>query len=141
MGNSLGAAQSALISRGKFLNTNIGFLDAAKAFKVSSIATAKFPTAASIDKCSFCCDSWNNVKPVFEYLAALLIKLSKRSFFSDSKYFGLLLEKEIDRVEQKLCPERFTAKAPVEVVEEERAKGEKYKEMYNVVIQSIENLK
>jgi len=51
------------------------------------------------------------------------------------------LAKEIDRVEKKLCNERFTAKAPVEVVEEERAKGEKYKEMYNVVIQSIENLK
>ncbi len=51
------------------------------------------------------------------------------------------LEKEIDRVEKKLCNERFTAKAPVEVVEEEKAKGEKYKEMYKVVIQSIENLK
>jgi valyl-tRNA synthetase len=51
------------------------------------------------------------------------------------------LEKEIDRVEKKLCNEKFTAKAPLEVVEEEKAKGEKYKEMYNSVIQSIENLK
>ncbi len=51
------------------------------------------------------------------------------------------LEKEIDRVEKKLCNERFTAKAPLEVVEEEKAKGEKYKEMYNSVLQSIENLK
>jgi len=51
------------------------------------------------------------------------------------------LKKEIDRVEKKLCNERFTAKAPAEVVEEEKAKGEKYKEMYNTVIQSIENLK
>ncbi|MBU3146478.1 valine--tRNA ligase [Clostridium sp. CF012] len=51
------------------------------------------------------------------------------------------LAKEIDRVEKKLCNERFTAKAPVEVVEEERAKGDKYKEMYKAVIQSIENLK
>ncbi|GCD12947.1 valine--tRNA ligase [Clostridium tagluense] len=51
------------------------------------------------------------------------------------------LEKEIDRVEKKLCNEKFTAKAPVEVVEEEKAKGEKYKEMYNSVIKSIENLK
>ena len=51
------------------------------------------------------------------------------------------LEKEIDRVEKKLCNEKFTAKAPVEVVEEEKAKGEKYKEMYNSVLQSIENLK
>ncbi|NNU75597.1 valine--tRNA ligase [Clostridium estertheticum] len=51
------------------------------------------------------------------------------------------LKKEIDRVEKKLCNERFTAKAPVEVVEEEKAKGEKYREMYNSVILSIENLK
>ena len=51
------------------------------------------------------------------------------------------LEKEIDRVEKKLCNEKFTAKAPVEVVCEEKAKGEKYKEMYNSVIQSIKNLK
>ncbi|HEY8805925.1 MAG TPA: valine--tRNA ligase [Clostridium sp.] len=51
------------------------------------------------------------------------------------------LRKEIDRVEKKLCNEKFTAKAPVEVVDEEKAKGEKYKEMYNTVIQSIENLK
>ncbi|WP_298844127.1 valine--tRNA ligase [uncultured Clostridium sp.] len=51
------------------------------------------------------------------------------------------LKKEIDRVEKKLCNERFTAKAPVEVVDEEKAKGEKYKEMYNAVILSIENLK
>ncbi|MBU3156082.1 valine--tRNA ligase [Clostridium estertheticum] len=51
------------------------------------------------------------------------------------------LKKEIDRVEKKLCNERFTAKAPAEVVEEEKAKGEKYKEMYNSVILSIENLK
>lgn len=51
------------------------------------------------------------------------------------------LKKEIDRVEKKLCNERFTAKAPVEVVDEEKAKGEKYKEMYDLVIKSIENLK
>ena len=51
------------------------------------------------------------------------------------------LGKEIDRVEKKLCNERFTAKAPASVVDEERAKGEKYKEMYKVVVQSIENLK
>lgn len=51
------------------------------------------------------------------------------------------LRKEIDRVEKKLCNEKFTAKAPIEVVEEEKAKGEKYKEMYNSVIKSIENLK
>jgi len=51
------------------------------------------------------------------------------------------LKKEIDRVEKKLCNEKFTDKAPASVVDEERAKGEKYKEMYKVVVQSIENLK
>ncbi|MBU3181486.1 valine--tRNA ligase [Clostridium psychrophilum] len=50
------------------------------------------------------------------------------------------LKKEIDRVEKKLCNEKFTSKAPVDVVDEEKAKGEKYKEMYKAVIQSIENL-
>ncbi|WP_461205536.1 valine--tRNA ligase [Clostridium sp. DL1XJH146] len=51
------------------------------------------------------------------------------------------LEKEIDRVEKKLANERFISKAPEAVVNEEKAKGEKYKEMYNAVLQSIENLK
>jgi valyl-tRNA synthetase len=51
------------------------------------------------------------------------------------------LEKEIARVEGKLNNEKFTAKAPQEVVDEEKAKGEKYKEMYKSVLESIENLK
>jgi valyl-tRNA synthetase len=44
---------------------------------------------------------------------------------------------EIDRVEKKLSNERFTSKAPKEVVEEERVKGEKYKEMLKAVEQRI----
>ncbi|MCT8977320.1 valine--tRNA ligase [Clostridium sp. CX1] len=51
------------------------------------------------------------------------------------------LEKEIDRVEKKLANERFVAKAPKEVVEEEKAKGEKYKEMLQAVIVRLESLK
>lgn len=51
------------------------------------------------------------------------------------------LESEIDRVEKKLSNERFVSKAPAEVVEEEKAKGGKYKEMYKAVLESIENLK
>lgn len=51
------------------------------------------------------------------------------------------LESEIDRVEKKLSNERFVSKAPAEVVEEEKSKGEKYKEMYKAVLESIENLK
>lgn len=47
---------------------------------------------------------------------------------------------EMDRVEKKLANERFVSKAPASVVEEEKAKGEKYKEMYNSVIESIAKL-
>jgi valyl-tRNA synthetase len=50
------------------------------------------------------------------------------------------LEAEIDRVEKKLTNERFVSKAPAEVVEEEKAKGEKYKEMLKAVMQRIESL-
>ncbi|MFU0825729.1 valine--tRNA ligase [Clostridium sp.] len=51
------------------------------------------------------------------------------------------LEKEIDRVEKKLANEKFVSKAPEAVVNEEKEKGKKYKEMYEAVIKRIENLK
>jgi len=51
------------------------------------------------------------------------------------------LEKEIERVESKLKNEKFVAKAPKEVVEEERLKGEKYKEMLEAVILRLEAFK
>ncbi|MGL4742569.1 MAG: valine--tRNA ligase [Sarcina sp.] len=50
------------------------------------------------------------------------------------------LEGEILRVEKKLSNERFVSKAPEEVVEEERAKGEKYKEMLKAVLERLEAL-
>ncbi len=50
------------------------------------------------------------------------------------------LQGEIERVEKKLANERFVSKAPAEVVEEEKTKGEKYREMYNSVLESIEKL-
>lgn len=50
------------------------------------------------------------------------------------------LEGEIDRVNKKLSNERFTAKAPLDVVEAEKAKGEKYKEMLDAVLTRIESL-
>ncbi|MDP4144301.1 MAG: valine--tRNA ligase [Bacillota bacterium] len=50
------------------------------------------------------------------------------------------LEKEIDRVEKKLSNQGFIAKAPAQVVEEEKAKGEKYKEMLQSVVERIESL-
>jgi len=51
------------------------------------------------------------------------------------------LEAEIKRVEGKLSNESFVAKAPQKVVDEERAKGEKYKAMLEKVLESLENLK
>lgn len=51
------------------------------------------------------------------------------------------LEGEIKRVEGKLNNERFLSKAPEAVVNEEKAKGEKYKEMLEAVLERIEALK
>ena len=51
------------------------------------------------------------------------------------------LEKEIDRVEKKLSNERFVSKAPEVVVNEEKAKGNKYKEMLEAVVSRIDALK
>ncbi len=51
------------------------------------------------------------------------------------------LEGEIKRVEGKLSNKGFTDKAPAKVVEEERQKGEKYKEMLEKVLKSIDSLK
>ncbi|MEQ8196974.1 MAG: valine--tRNA ligase [Clostridiaceae bacterium] len=50
------------------------------------------------------------------------------------------LEGEIKRVEGKLSNERFMSKAPADVVESEKAKGEKYKEMLEAVILRIKAL-
>ncbi|MGL4761601.1 MAG: valine--tRNA ligase [Sarcina sp.] len=50
------------------------------------------------------------------------------------------LEGEILRVEKKLSNERFVSKAPEAVVAEEKAKGDKYKEMLEAVLERIEAL-
>ena len=50
------------------------------------------------------------------------------------------LESEIERVEKKLANPGFVAKAPAKFIEEEKAKGEKYREMYAAVLDSIEKL-
>ncbi|MBQ8588224.1 MAG: valine--tRNA ligase [Clostridia bacterium] len=51
------------------------------------------------------------------------------------------LEGEIKRVESKLSNASFVQKAPAKIVEEEKAKGEKYKAMLEKVLESIQNLK
>ncbi len=48
---------------------------------------------------------------------------------------------EIERVDRKLKNEKFVSKAPETVVEGERAKGEKYKEMLESVLERINSLK
>ena len=50
------------------------------------------------------------------------------------------LEDEVMRVEKKLSNQGFVAKAPANVVEEERAKGEQYKEMLETVNARLEAL-
>ena len=51
------------------------------------------------------------------------------------------LESEIKRVESKLSNAGFVAKAPQKLVDEEKEKGEKYKDMLQKVTESIEKLK
>ncbi|MEY8001867.1 valine--tRNA ligase [Clostridium sp. Mt-5] len=51
------------------------------------------------------------------------------------------LENEIKRVEKKLSNERFILKAPKDVVDGEKAKGCKYKEMLGTVMERLQNLK
>ena len=50
------------------------------------------------------------------------------------------LEGEIERVEKKLSNEKFVAKAPQNVVDEEKAKGQKYRDMLASVIERIDSL-
>lgn len=50
------------------------------------------------------------------------------------------LEKEVDRVYKKLSNKNFVDKAPQKIVDEERAKGEKYKEMLEKVIDRLKSM-
>ncbi|MBF7097726.1 valine--tRNA ligase [Alkalibacter mobilis] len=51
------------------------------------------------------------------------------------------LEKEIDRVVKKLSNQGFISKAPQKVVDEEKAKEEKYRVMYENVLKTLESYK
>ena len=51
------------------------------------------------------------------------------------------LEGELKRVNGKLNNEGFVSKAPASVIEEEKAKREKYQDMYDKVVERLESLK
>ena len=51
------------------------------------------------------------------------------------------LQKELDRVNGKLNNPGFVSKAPEKVIDEERAKKDKYQEMYDKVVERIKGLK
>ena len=51
------------------------------------------------------------------------------------------LQKELDRVNSKLTNEGFIAKAPSKVVEEEKEKQQKYREMYDKVLERLNGFK
>ncbi|MFV0520551.1 MAG: valine--tRNA ligase [Lachnospirales bacterium] len=48
------------------------------------------------------------------------------------------LEGEVERVDKKLSNESFVSKAPANVIEEEKAKKEKYENMLNTILQQLE---
>lgn len=68
-----------------------------------------------------------------------LIDLDKELQRLDKEKEKLL--SEIDRVEKKLSNEKFVSKAPQKVIDEEKAKGDKYKEMLSAVVDRINSLK
>lgn len=49
--------------------------------------------------------------------------------------------KEVERVEKKLANQGFIAKAPANVIEEEKAKGVKYRETLKQIEERLESLK
>ena len=51
------------------------------------------------------------------------------------------LESEVERVEKKLANQGFVSKAPQHLIDEERAKGEKYRGMLETVTARLESLK
>ncbi len=101
---------------------------------VDSIAIEKMGGAAADDVMSAVINGGEILVPLDELvdISAEIERLEKEQ---------KRLEGEVMRVEKKLSNQGFVAKAPAAVVEEEKAKGEKYKEMLETVVARLESLK
>lgn len=97
-------------------------------------------TEICVDKNGINANAVNIVVPsaeIFLPLDELVDKAAELKRLNDEKK---KLEGEIKRVEGKLSNQGFVSKAPQKVVDEERAKGEKYKEMLEKVLESIASM-
>ncbi len=96
--------------------------------------------AVQADKSGISPNAVNIVVPsaeIFLPLDELVDKSKELARLNDEKK---KLEGEIKRVEGKLSNAGFVSKAPKAVVDEEKAKGEKYREMLKKVLESIKNM-
>lgn len=96
--------------------------------------------AVQADKSGISQNAVNIVVPsaeIFLPLDELVDKSKELARLNDEKK---KLEGEIKRVEGKLSNAGFVSKAPKAVVDEEKAKGEKYREMLKKVLESIKNM-
>lgn len=76
--------------------------------------------------------------PAGEFLLPLDDLVDKEKELARLEKEKATLESEIKRVESKLSNKGFTDKAPADVVEAERIKGDKYKDMLKTVLENIE---
>ena len=76
--------------------------------------------------------------PAGEFLLPLDDLVDKEKELARLEKEKATLESEIKRVESKLSNKGFTDKAPTDVVEAERIKGDKYKDMLKTVLENIE---
>jgi valyl-tRNA synthetase len=118
--------------------------EAAKAFENGTVYFEKLASASNVEFLASKEDIPENTVSLVTAGAEIFIPLldlvdREKELERLSKEKAKLLS-EIDRVEKKLTNEKFISKAPQAVVDEEKAKGEKYREMLQAVIQRIESL-
>ena len=107
------------------------------------IEILKRTPSSFLGTCRYKLPHYEKDSAVYEKLFAILKKLDIKHFFyiggNDSMDTIKKLEGEIKRVEGKLNNAGFVSKAPQKVVDEEKAKGEKYKEMLEKVLENIKS--